>query len=93
MTYTIELTPDLEQRAAQEARQNGKSIAEYLPELLDRALPKTSHVALNTTIPKTGADLLALWEEEGAFVSRDDQPESPVLAHHLREQAQRRGLE
>lgn len=38
--------------------------------------------------PRIGADLLALWEQEGAFLLREDLPDSPTLARQIREQAQ-----
>ncbi len=38
--------------------------------------------------PRTGADLLALWEQEKAFLPREDLTDSPALARRLREQSQ-----
>jgi hypothetical protein len=36
---------------------------------------------------RTGRDLLALWEREGAFLPEDDRPDSPELARQIREEA------
>ena len=38
--------------------------------------------------PRTGADLLALWEQEEAFLPREDLADSPTLARQIREQSQ-----
>jgi len=38
--------------------------------------------------PRTGADLLALWEQEEAFLPREDLADSTTLARQLREQSQ-----
>lgn len=38
--------------------------------------------------PTTGAELIALWEKEGAFISGEGLPDSPEYARQIREQSQ-----
>ena len=90
MTHSLELLPAIEEIAARQAQKNGKSVEEYLPELVQRALvqqeaPESS--AANETL-KTGADLLALWEREGMFLPGEDMPDSPAYARQIRETSQ-----
>ena len=82
---TITLTPEIEQALAERAARQGTT-----PELLAihnlRGLYVESEAPEET--PRTGAELLALWEQEGAFLARQDLPDSPLLARQLREQSQ-----
>ena len=96
MTHTLELAPVFEELAARQAQKGGKSVEEYLPDLMRKALiqqesPQNAaeSVSLNGKALKTGADLLALWEQEGAFLPREDMPDSPSYARQLREESQR----
>lgn len=41
---------------------------------------------------RTGADLLAQWEREGALLSAEGAPDAPALVRQIREQNQRRFL-
>jgi hypothetical protein len=92
MTHTIDLIPSLEALAAGQARERGQSVDEYLPDVLAQAV--TERAALSQTNanppPRTGADVLAQWEREGAFLPAEDLPDTPALARRLRERAQRR---
>lgn len=82
---TITLTPEIECALALRAAQQGTT-----PELL--ALHDLRGIYIEDAqaegTPQTGADLLALWEQEGAFMARQDLPDSPILARQLREQSQ-----
>lgn len=60
MTHTIELTPGLEELAAQAARAHGQSVDEHLTWLVMRALlPQEAAVP-----PPEEDDFLAMWEQE-----------------------------
>ena len=79
-----------------QAQKDGESVEEYLPELMGKALiqqeaPRNAvgSMSVNDDTLKTGADLLALWEQEGAFLPREDIPDSPIYARQLREEPQR----
>ncbi len=82
---TITLTPEIERALAARAAQQGTT-----PELLALHDLRGLYVedAQVEGTPQTGADLLALWEQEGAFLPREDLPDSPALARQIREQAQ-----
>ncbi|ETW99280.1 MAG: hypothetical protein ETSY1_15560 [Candidatus Entotheonella factor] len=43
MTLTLHLTPELEQRLAQEAKRQGSSVDVYALQLLDKHLPSAGH--------------------------------------------------
>ena len=83
---TITLTPEIERALAARATRAGMT-----PELL--VLRDLHELYLEREqrdeTPRTGADLLALWEQEGAFLAREDLPDSPALAHQIREQSQK----
>ena len=82
---TITLTPEIERALTVRATQQGTT-----PELL--ALHDLNGLYVEPgqpeQPPRTGADLLALWEQEGAFLPREDLPDSTTLARQLREQSQ-----
>ena len=82
---TITLTPEIEHALAARAAQQGTT-----PETL--ALRDLRVLYVEETrpeeAPRTGADLLALWEREGAFLAREDLADSPVLARQIRQQSQ-----
>jgi hypothetical protein len=87
MTYTIELAPGIEAIATRQAARRAQSLEDYLAEQIAQVVTDQNAVSE----PQTGAELLALWEREGAFLPREDQPDSPVLARKLREQSQGEG--
>ena len=80
---TITLSPEIERALTARAMQQGTT-----PELL--ALHDLNGLYVEPGLleetPQTGAELLALWEQEGAFLARQDLPDSPALARQLREQ-------
>lgn len=88
MTHWITLAPEIEEAAVRQAQHRGLSLDEYLPELLAQAV--TQETVAGEPVPRTGADLLALWEREGAFLPHETAPDAPALARQLREKAQRR---
>ena len=78
----LDLPPGMEVTLAREAAQHGTTPELLALDGLRRLFPAADNA------PKTGADLLALWERQGAFLPREDLPDSPELALQLREQAQ-----
>lgn len=99
MTHTIELIPVVEELAAKQARERGQSVEDYLPDILAQAVRQQEVVSetngsenTGAEMPRTGADVLAQWEREGAFLPHEDLPDSPALARSLRERAQRRDV-
>ena len=81
MSLDLDLPPDLELELAAEAAQLHLPLADYAVRLL----------AGNTRPDiKSGADLVAYWQREGAVGSRPDIADAAAHARSLREQAQRR---
>lgn len=88
MTLTVELTLAQELQLKEEAARAGLEPAALL--LARAGLADTPHTLNLGKEPGTGADLLALWEQEDAFLPHEDLSDSPALARALREQAQTR---
>lgn len=89
MTLTLTLTPEKETRLAERARAAGLTLDDFALRVLDEAAENQE--AAETTPegePRTGADLLALWAREGAFLPGE--PDAPARARELREQNQNR---
>ncbi len=83
MILTLELPKELENDLLDEAEQFGLSLPEYtLRLLLARPLLKT--------IPKSGAELVAYWQNTGVIGMRNDISDSQQHARQLRAQAERR---
>lgn len=82
---TITLTPEIERALAMRAERQGTT-----PEMVALQDLRGLYIKNGQTeeISQTGADLLALWEQEGAFLPREDLPDSPTLARQIREQSQ-----
>jgi hypothetical protein len=83
MSLTLDLPKDLESELAAEAARLGLSLSEYALRLL------ASGRTLGNP-PKTGAELVAYWQQEGLVGTRPDIPDSQQHARTLREQAERR---
>jgi len=83
MSLVLELPPELETELAAEAARLGLLLPEYVVRLL--AVGRSPNPA-----PRTGAELLAYWQEEGLVGTRPDIMDAPAHARVLREQAQRR---
>jgi cyanophycinase-like exopeptidase len=85
MTLTLDLPPKLVDELATEAARLGLSVSEYAARVLsqDRSL---------RVAPRTGADLVAYWQEEGLVGTRPEIADSESYARDLRREAERRKL-
>ncbi len=85
MTLTLDLPPKLVDELAAEAARLGLSVSEYAARVLsqDRSL---------RAAPRTGADLVAYWQEEGLVGTRPEITDSTSYARDLRREAERRKL-
>jgi hypothetical protein len=86
MTLTLELPQELEKELATEAAQYGLPLPDYALRLLsDR----------QTVIPapKTGAELVAYWQNAGLIGNRSDIADSQIHARRLRAEAEKRGVQ
>ena len=83
MTLMLELPPELESELAAEAARLNLSLQEYALRVLatGRETPEQ---------PRTGAELVAYWEQCGAIGSRPDIVNGQEHARELRQQAQLR---
>ena len=83
MILALELPKELEYDLASEAKQLGLSLPDYtLRLLLARPLLKT--------VPKSGAELVAYWQDAGVIGMRNDITDSQQQARKLRVRAERR---
>lgn len=85
MTLTLDLPPKLVDELATEAARLGLSVSEYAACVLsqDRSL---------RAAPRTGADLVSYWQEEGLVGTRPEIADSESYARDLRREAERRKL-
>ncbi|GCL36091.1 MAG: hypothetical protein ACKO9I_13045 [Sphaerospermopsis kisseleviana] len=83
MSINLNLPPELEKELHTEAEKLHLPLSEYILHILS-----TRKVADN--LPKTGAELVAYWENEGVINSRPDITDSQVYARELRHQAETR---
>ena len=83
MSIVLNLPPDLENKLAARAIAQGLPLPEYVVQLLN---DETSR----QPIVKTGADLLAYWQQEGIIGSRTDISDSAEHARAIRQQAETR---
>lgn len=83
MSLVLNLPPELETKLAAEAAQLGLPLAEYALRLLAEGVSARP-------VPRTGAELLAYWQNEGLVGTRPEITDAPAHARALREQAQRR---
>ena len=83
MNLVLDLPPELEAELAAEAARLGLPLPEYVLRLL------AGGRGLNPA-PRTGAELLAYWQNEGLVGTRPEIGDSSTHARILREQAQRR---
>jgi hypothetical protein len=83
MSLTLELPQDLEQELEKEAGRLGLPLSEYALRVLamGRFMKET---------PKTGADLVAYWQDEGLVGPRSDIQDSQEHARRLRREVERR---
>ncbi|NJL65107.1 MAG: hypothetical protein HC903_29125 [Methylacidiphilales bacterium] len=83
MTIRLELPPELENALFTEAAKLNLPLPEYILRLL------STRQILNNP-PKTGAELVAYWQNEGIINSRPDITDSQAHARNLRHQAETR---
>ncbi|MGK7928511.1 MAG: hypothetical protein AB4290_25285 [Spirulina sp.] len=83
MTITLELPQELEQQLALEAEKIDLSLSEYILHLL-------SVRQVLTNPPKTGAELVKYWQNEGLINSRPDIKDSQEYARQIRYSAEDR---
>jgi hypothetical protein len=82
-SITLDLPDELEQELATEAAQFGLSLSDYVLRVLSTGF-------LIGEKPKTGAELVAYWHNEGLIGTRPDSLDSQTHARQIREQAERR---
>jgi len=85
MTLTLDLPSKLVEELAAEAARAGLSVSEYAA----RVLSKDRNLR---AVPRTGADLVAYWQQEGLVGTRQDITDSQAYARELRSEAERRKL-
>jgi hypothetical protein len=83
MNLVLDLPPELENELAAEASRLGLPLPEYILRLLAAG-------RVPNPVPRTGAELLDYWKDEGLIGTRSDITDSSTHARVLREQAQRR---
>jgi hypothetical protein len=86
MTLTLDISPETEQRLQRGATQAGLPLDELVVGILEEA-------GGDAGIPKTGAELVALWDADGLFgawADREDIKDSAEYARRLRQQAEHR---
>lgn len=91
MTHTIELDEQTEQALTKKANRLGLSADDLLKQLALEATAEDQPDA--SSIPRTGAELIAALEKEGLLTGYGDSSiDSPELARRLRDAAQWRHL-
>ncbi len=83
MSIRLDLPSDLESELSTEASRLNLPLSEYILRLLSTRQVLSSP-------PKTGAELVAYWQNEGVIHSRPDIVDSQVHAQHLRHEAETR---
>lgn len=83
MTININLPLELESELSTEASQLNLPLPEYILRIL-----ATRKISSN--LPKTGAELVAYWQNEGIINSRSDITDSQSYARQLRRDAETR---
>ena len=83
MNLIINLPPELESELTAQADRLGLTLPEYALRVLvsGRVPPKA---------PRTGAELVAYWQDEGLIGTRPEISDSQAHAEKLRDEAQRR---
>ncbi|MCB1920347.1 MAG: hypothetical protein KDJ28_10265 [Candidatus Competibacteraceae bacterium] len=84
MTITLDLPQELEQELITEASKLKLSLSEYALDILK------SRWVTGGRLPKTGAELVAYWQQENIIGSRPDIADSQIHARYLRRQAESR---
>ncbi len=84
MTLVLDLPPGVEATLAREAAQQGTTPESLALDGLRQLFPEADDM------PKTGADLLAIWETEGAFLPTEQREDHQRRARQVRAEAWRR---
>lgn len=82
MSLTLELPQDLEEELKKEAAHLGLPLSDY-------ALRVLSVGRFKREMPKTGAELVTYWQDEGLVGTRADIQDSQAHARQLRREAER----
>lgn len=85
MSIAVDLPEELETELSAEAAQLGLSLPEYVLRVL------STGVVIGKR-PKTGAELVDYWENEGLIGTRSDITDSQEHARQIRNEAERRPL-
>jgi hypothetical protein len=85
MSIAVDLPEELETELSAEAAQLGLSLPEYVLRVL------STGVVIGRR-PKTGAELVDYWENEGLIGTRSDITDSQAHARQVRNEAERRPL-
>lgn len=83
MSIAVDLPEELENELSAEAAQLGLSLPEYVLRVL------STGVVIGKR-PKTGAELLDYWQNEGLIGTRPDNTDSQTHAREIRTQAEQR---
>jgi hypothetical protein len=83
MSINLKLSPELENELNTEAEKLNLPLSEYILHILSTR--KSVDI-----LPKTGAELVKYWENEGVINSRPDITDSQAYARELRNQAETR---
>jgi hypothetical protein len=83
MSITLDIPEGLVSELAAEAQRLGLPLSDYVVTLL--ATGRTTG-----SLPKTGAELVAYWQEQGIVGSRLDISDSQAYAREVRRQAEQR---
>jgi len=83
MSLTLDLPQELESALSAEVAQFSLSVSEYALRILS-----TRRVVEDT--PKTGAELVAYWQNAGLIGTRSDIPDSQKHARKIRNKAEKR---
>ncbi|MEH2235678.1 hypothetical protein [Nostoc sp.] len=86
MSINLDLPPELENELFTEASRLNLPLSEYILRILS-----VRQVLANP--PKTGAELVAYWQNEGVINSRPDITDSQAYSRKLRHEAQTRERE
>ncbi len=84
MTLILDLPPGVEATLARETAQQGTTPERLAVDGLRQLVPEAGDM------PKTGADLLAIWEAEGAFLPAERREDHQRRARQVRTEAWRR---
>jgi hypothetical protein len=83
MSITLDLPQELENELSAEATHLGLSLPEYILRVLSTGL-------IIGKTPKTGAELVGYWQNEGLIGTRPDIIDSQTRSRQIREEAERR---